>query len=113
MFNAEDVMDLIIGFVMYSMFLVAGILLIHNKAHFLIAGFNTASKEEKENYDAKKLSTVTGTSLLIIANVLLNFVLGIHYMPEFKTIYTIIFISVVVSASILVLVLAHTWCKRK
>ena len=46
-------MDLIIGFIVFFAFLISGILLVCNKAHFLIAGFNTASKEDQEKYDKK------------------------------------------------------------
>jgi hypothetical protein len=105
--------NLIIGFVVCFLFLVSGILLLCNKAHFLIAGYNSASKEEKENYDKKKLGIVTGTFLLIMSNAVLNFVLGLHYMPQFKNIYTVVFISTAILGSVLVLILANTWCKVK
>ena len=106
-------MNLIIGFLVCFAFLIMGVLLLCNKAHFLIAGFNTASKEERDMYDAKKLSTITGTFLLIMASATLNLVLGIHYMPKFKTIYTIIFISITLLSTLLVFILANTWCKKK
>lgn len=104
-------MDLIIGFIVSFAFLISGILLVCNKAHFLIAGFNTASKEDQEKYDKKKLSTVTGTFLLIMSSTTLNFFLGTHYMPQYKYIYVAVFMSICLLGSLLALVLANTWCK--
>ena len=105
--------NLIIGIVCYLFFLTSGILLLCNKAHFLIAGFNTASKEEQAGFDKRKLGIVTGTFLIIFSNVLLNFVLGLHYLSEFKNIYTTVFISTTIIGTLLTLILANTWCKTK
>lgn len=104
---------LIIGILSYLFFLISGILLLCNKAHFLIAGFNTASKAEKLIYDKRKLGIVTGTFLLIFSNLLLIFVLGIHYIIEFKNVYTTVFISATIIGTVLTLILANTWCKIK
>ncbi len=106
-------MSLIVGFVCFFMFLGMGISLLCGKAQFLIAGFNTASPEEKANYDAKKLSIITGTYLLSISTVLLNLVLGLHYLPQFKTIYITVFISITLGGALLIILLANTWCRKR
>lgn len=44
---------------------ICAIFLLFGKGSWLIAGYNTASKEEKEKYDEKKLCTSVGVFLLI------------------------------------------------
>jgi len=41
------------------------------KLSFLIAGYNTASKKEKEKYDEKKLVNYVGNMLIIVALILI------------------------------------------
>lgn len=45
----------IIILVVAFLFFIIGIFLFNGKGRWLIAGYNTASKEEKEKYDEKKL----------------------------------------------------------
>lgn len=47
--------------------LVFSILLFIGKGDFLIAGYNTASEEEKEQYHAKRIRIVLGTCVLLLA----------------------------------------------
>ena len=54
------------------LFIILGILIKYGKMYFLIAGYNTMSKEEKENYNIEGIATVFrnvmfGMALLIIA----------------------------------------------
>ena len=39
-------------------FIVLGVLIKYGKMYFLIAGYNTMSKKEKEKYDIKGIATV-------------------------------------------------------
>lgn len=59
-----------------AFFIVAAlsILLILGHGSWLIAGYNTASKEQKEKYNAKKLCRTTGIGMAIIAALI--FVMG-------------------------------------
>jgi hypothetical protein len=50
-----------------AVFLVLGIVFLKGKGSFLIAGYNTASKAEKENIDEKKLCSYTGKLMLVLA----------------------------------------------
>jgi len=52
------------------LFIVFGILIKYGKMYFLIAGYNTMSKEEKEKYNIEKIATV-------FRNVM--FGMGVHY----------------------------------
>ena len=54
------------------LFIVNGILIKHGKMYFLIAGYNTMSKAEKEKYDIEAIATLFrnvmfGMALIIIA----------------------------------------------
>ena len=46
---------------------ILGLILRAGKGAFLIAGYNTASKEEKEKTDERKLCKAVGNLLLILA----------------------------------------------
>ena len=72
---------------------IFSIILLTGHGANLIAGYNTASKEEKDKYDAKKLSRVVGSGMAIIA--VLVFVMGIfeNILPaSFAAIFLIILI---------------------
>ena len=47
-----------------AIFLILAILLLCGKGAFLIAGYNTMTKEEKEKYDSKALCKSTGKLIL-------------------------------------------------
>ena len=53
--------------VITGVFAVLSILFFTGKGSFLIAGYNTASKEQKKRYDEKKLCRLMGVSMGIIA----------------------------------------------
>ena len=58
------------------LFIVLGVLIKYGKMYFLIAGYNTMSKEEKEKYDIEGIATVFrnamfGMAVIIIIGYLL------------------------------------------
>ena len=70
---------------------IFSIILLTGHGANLIAGYNTASKEEKDKYNAKKLSRVVGSGMTVITG--LVFVMGIfeNVLPaSFATIFLII-----------------------
>ena len=88
---------------------ILNIILITGHGANLIAGYNAASKEEKDKYNAKKLSRVVGSGMAVIAG--LVFVMGIfeNVLPaSFATISLIIVIIDIV----IMLVIANTVCKK-
>ena len=105
-------MDLIIIFILSIAFFVCGMLLLYGKGTFLIAGLNTASKEEKEKWNEKKIATILGTFLLIIANTTLICFLLPHYIPSFRIICTTIFLFITLLGSMLVIFLANKHGKK-
>ena len=82
--------------------LVFSILIFIGKGDFLIAGYNTASKEEKEQYHTKRIRIVLGTCFLLLAGLTaLRDTIGATAM--------FIAIGIVLVAT---LILANTWAKK-
>ncbi len=59
-----------------GLFILLGIILSMGKGSFLIAGFNTMSKEEKEEYDVVSLCKFMGKVMFIIAFCITLFLLS-------------------------------------
>lgn len=59
-----------------AIFILFGILLSHGKCSFLIAGFNTMSKEEKNKYDILALCKYTAKVMFFIAFCIILFILS-------------------------------------
>lgn len=57
---------LIILWIVIVLFAIMGIALISGKGSWLVAGYNTMSKEEKANCDIKKISRAVGIFLLVV-----------------------------------------------
>lgn len=90
-----------------ALFAVFAVFLFTGKGSFLIAGYNTASAEEKAKYDAKKLGRVTGILLLVAAG-LISLPLVFH-----NTTVTLIMPVLVVAAALATVFYANTYCKKK
>ena len=75
----------------------------------LIAGYNTASKEEKDKYNAKKLSRVVGSRMTAITG--LVFVMGI-FENVLPASFAAISLIIVMIDIVIMLVIANTVCKK-
>ena len=60
-------MLLAIHLVMIMVFVILGVIFLNGKGAFLIAGYNTASKAEKQKTDEKKLCSFMGKMMFILA----------------------------------------------
>lgn len=49
------------------LFIALGVLIKHGKMYFLIAGYNTMSKEEKEKYNIEGIATVFRNVIFLMA----------------------------------------------
>lgn len=80
------------------------------KANFLIAGYNTSSKEEKEKYNSKRLCRVVGCGMGVIA-----VILGIatFYRFEMPAVISWIIPWGLLGTIIVIEVLAVTICRKK
>ena len=86
---------------MVCLFILIGIMLSLGKWSFLIAGFNTMSKEEQEKYDVISLCKFTGKIMFVVAFSIALFILSdILMMPILLNIGVVIIISSVIFAVI-------------
>lgn len=67
MIHKENLTASIVIGVIAILLLIMGILIKYFKYYWLIAGYNTATKEEKENYDIKGVSSVVGETVIMLA----------------------------------------------
>lgn len=70
-------------------FIALGVCIKYGKMHFLIAGYNTLSKEEKATYDIEKITSVFrngmfGMSAILILGQGLNFYVGLSKVIVFS-----------------------------
>ena len=85
------------------MCLIASAIIFMGKGDMLMAGYNTASKEEKEKIDVKRLRIVMGSFFLLAAGVLaLRNVIGLGWF--------MVLLVVLIKA---VLIVANTWPEKK
>ena len=75
----------------------------------LIAGYNTASEEEKNKYNTKKLCRVVGIGMLVITISILVMAVGQNILPA---LLVYIFLGIVVIDCIAIVILANTICKK-
>ena len=88
--------------------LVMGIVIAIGKGDWLIAGYNTLSKEEKDKVNIKRLRLLTSIILLFVG----AFVLVMPYAAQ-KQALLYLMIAVYFIFLIVYLILANTWCKKK
>ena len=98
---------MIVLIIVSAILLITGIIILIGKGDNLIAGYNTASKEEKAQYNIKRLRGLIGSLLIILAPMmfLLN---GENTMST-----TWSFVALVFVLCIVVVILANTWAKKK
>lgn len=89
------------------LFLAIAVLLLSGKGSWLIAGYNTASAEEKKKYDVKKLNKGMGVMMLVIAAATL--LLAYINTEQFAVIYGIILCISVIAG----MIYTGFFCKAK
>ena len=69
--------------IVFAIFAVLSITLLSGHGSWFISGYNTATKEEKEKYDEKKLCRTMGIGMSIIA--ILALIMGLleNILPAF------------------------------
>ena len=97
-------MYIIFGIVVIPMIIMA-IFLLNGKGAFLIAGYNTASKEEKTKYDEKALCRFVGLLLIVISFCMLLFPVGYYFEMAWLTYCGI---AIIILGSIGAVVYANT-----
>ena len=98
---------MLIVYILVAFLAILGIIILSGKGDNLIAGYNMASKEEKEKYDVKRLRLIFGLLFLLLAPSC--FLLTIKDIQGGQiSFYVIVLVLIIVS-----LVLANTWAKKK
>lgn len=87
---------------------IMGIVVIIGKGDNLIAGYNIAPKEEKAQYNVKRLRGLIGGLLVLLAPLMVLLMLEDDTMTGMWSFVALSFVL-----CILVVVLANTWAKKK
>jgi len=98
-----------IVWIVFAIFVILGVILLSGHGANLISGYNTATKEEKEKYDEKKLCRVIGGGLMAIAVVFPVAILGENVFLEW-VVYAIG--GYIIVDCIILIILANTICKK-
>ena len=86
---------------------VLGVIILSGKGDMLIAGYNTASEEEKKKVNIKRLRLLIGGLLIIIAP--LSFILNIKCSVSSEQ----LFVGIIVILTLIVIILSNTWAMKK
>ena len=96
--------------VVIALLAILSIILISGHGSCLIAGYNTASKEEKAKYNQKKLCRTTGIGMAVITVLALIMALFEEILPA-SFIY--VAIGIITIDSLGIIILGNTICKSK
>lgn len=88
---------------------IISIVLISGHGANFIAGYNTASREEKNRYDTKKLCRVVGTGMALITLMIFIMAIWETVLPAF---FATVFVVITVMDGIAMIVLSNTICKK-
>lgn len=95
--------------IVFALLAVISILLLSGHGENLIAGYNTASKEDRNKYDAKKLCRVTGAGMAVITLMVLIMAVWENVLPAS---FVKLFIAVTFADCIIIIVLSNTICRK-
>ena len=97
-----DTLEIIIFLPITLMLVALAFVILKGRGDGLIAGYNTASNEEQEKFNIKRLRIVVATMILFVpAMILVAACFDLDVLPV---------LLIVVVAGI---ILANTWCKKK
>ena len=90
-----------------SLLAILGIVILSGRGDKLIAGYNTAPKEEKAKYDVKRLRLIFGSLFLLMAPACFIFRVKDPLSAQFS------FGSLVILLCVVAVILGNTWAKKK
>ena len=94
-----------ITLIIASITLIMSIVIAIGKGDGLIAGYNTASKEEKAKVNIKRLRLLTSILLLLVS-------VFVMVLPNMTQKQQYIMIAGYIIVTFIFLFLANTWCKK-
>ncbi len=89
---------------------ILSVVFISGHGSMLIAGYNTASDEEKAEYDAQKLCRILGLGFAVITVVI--FIMGL-FENVLPASFIYIAIGIILADLVVILVLGNTICKKR
>lgn len=98
---------MIVLIIVAAILLIMGIIILIGKGDNLIAGYNTASKKEKAQYNIKRLRGLIGGILVVLAPMML-LLLG-----KVSLAATLSFVVLTFVLCIVMVILANTWAKKR
>lgn len=98
---------MIVLIIIAAILVIMGIIILIGKGDILIAGYNTASEEEKAQYNVKRLRGLIGGLLIVLAPMML-LLNGENTMAATWSFCVLVFLLCIV-----VVILANTWAKKK
>ena len=98
---------MVVLIIVAALLIVMGIIILIGKGDNLIAGYNTASKEERAKYNIKRLRGWIGGLLIVLAPMIFL----MHNQDTMAGMWS--FIALVFVLCIVVVILANTWAKKK
>ena len=98
-----------IVWIVFIIFAVLSIVLLLGHGSWFISGYNTASKEEKEKYNEKKLCRTMGIGMSVITLLILTMGLLENILPAFLA---YIALSIVLIDVVVIIILGNTICRK-
>ena len=95
--------------IVFVIFAVLSIVLLSGHGSWVISGYNTASKEEKEKYDEKKLCRTMGIGMSIISILILIMGLFESVLPAF---FVYIAVGIILVNVVVIIILGNTLCRK-
>lgn len=95
--------------VFFCVLVLLSIILLSGHGSILIAGYNTASKEDKLKYDEKKLCRTAGIGMAIVAVLLL--IMGL-FKNSLPACCGYIFAGIVLINVVAIIILENTICRK-
>ena len=103
-----DTVELLVFLPIALMLVVLAFVILKGRGDGLIAGYNTASKEEQEKYNIKRLRIVVAAMILFVPVMIL-----VAACFDDITGITMDFLPVLIIGVVAGIILANTWCKKK
>ena len=103
-----DTVELLVFLPIALMMVVLAFVILKGRGDGLIAGYNTASKEEQEKYNIKRLRIVVAAMILFVPVMIL-----VADCFDEITGTTMDFLPVLIIGVVAGIILANTWCKKK
>ena len=95
--------------IVFVIFAVLSIVLLSGHGSWVISGYNTASKEEKEKYDEKKLCRTMGIGMSIISILIL--IMGL-FESVLSAFFVYIALGIILVDVVVIIILGNTLCRK-